>query len=103
MNKEIRIFPSSEDEPTEDQSVHTNCADDIGVRTDPKLAAEGWERRSLVDPSRAEEFIELYESLGFEVLAQKLTPEDFSETCRDCASVVCKTYILIHTRKKRKS
>lgn len=100
MKKEIRIHPSSDQKPPEQHRDTISCADDVGVRTNPKLAAEGWERRSLVDPARAEEFIELYESLGFEVLAQKLTAEDFSDTCRECASVVCQTYILIHTRKK---
>lgn len=71
------------------------------MRTNPELAAAGWERRSVVDPARAAEFVELYESLGFEVLVQTLTPQDFADSCRDCASTsVCRTYILIYTRNR---
>ena len=97
----MRIHPSSDQQHPEEYGEAISCADDIGVRTNSKLAVEGWERRSLVDPARAEEFIELYESLGFEVLAQTLTPEDFADSCRECASTsICRTYLLIHTRKR---
>ncbi len=87
--------------PPSERPGAIHCADEVGVQSNPALAAEGWERRHLVDPERAEESIELYESLGFEVLAQQLTEEDFSETCRECASAICRTYVLLHTRRKK--
>lgn len=65
---------------------------------DPKLIARGWVRRYLADPDRAKEAIELYTSLGYEVKAQTLLPEDFLATCGDCASAVCQSYVMIYTR-----
>ena len=35
------------------------------LRPDPARVAEGWERRFIADSTRAEEAIQLYESLGF--------------------------------------
>lgn len=69
------------------------------VRSDPALIAAGWVRRHLVDPDRARESVELYESMGFEVLAHELTPEDFGPQCQECASVVCRSHVLIYTRR----
>jgi hypothetical protein len=67
---------------------------------DPVLLAEGWERRAMVEPARIVEFTELYESLGFEVLAQKLTQANFGSTCAGCAESACLSYALIYTRKR---
>ncbi len=105
MNQEPRNISLPQQQPTSAGSVQpnlVNCSEDVGAQVDPILAAQGWERRQLVDPERAQEFIELYESLGFEVLAKKLTPEDFAKACQEGASVVCQTYVLLHTRKKKK-
>lgn len=71
------------------------------VRSDPALIAAGWVRRHLVDPDRASESVEIYESMGFEVLAHELTPEDFGPQCRECASIVCRSHVLIYTRRAR--
>lgn len=56
-------------------------------------------RRNLADPERAEETMAVYRSMGFEVRAEKLTPEDFGAKCMECALAVCSTYVLIYTRK----
>jgi len=72
----------------------------ISVHADPKLLAEGWERRQLADPQRAAEAIELYETLGFEVLAKELEESDFGDTCKSCAVAGCHGYVMIYTRKK---
>jgi len=103
MKKEIRIHPSPDQQPPENKREQINCANELGIKTNQKLTNEGWQRRSLVDPARAAEFTELYESLGYEVLAQNLTPEDFAETCKDCASTACGTYLLLYTRIKQNS
>jgi hypothetical protein len=63
------------------------------------LIAEGWTRRYLADPIRAREAVELYRSLGYEVRAARLTPADLEPSCRDCAPVICRSYVLIYTRK----
>ena len=86
---------------------HGGCkpgnGDDTGcsIPADPDLVAQGWERRHLADPDRADEAVQLYSSLGFEVRTQKLTPADFGPDCGQCAAVVCKTYVLIYTRKSQ--
>ncbi len=76
-------------------------ADGHSIPADPKLIADGWERRHLADPDRAQEAIEVYTSLGYEVKAQKLIPADFGSHCGDCASVICQTYVLIYTRRPK--
>jgi len=71
---------------------------DFAIPADPKLVAEGWVRRYLADPERAKEAVELYSKLGYEVKAQKLTPEDFGANCGDCSSTVCESFVMIYTR-----
>ncbi len=104
MNEKPRNIPLPQQRPehaTAERQDPINCAEEIGAQADPKLAALGWERRHLADPQRAQEATELYESLGFDVLIQELSEEDFAEACRECASDICRTYVLIHTRKKQ--
>lgn len=73
---------------------------ETSIRTDPELLAQGWERRYLADPDRAREAVELYTSLGYEVLEHKLSPEDFGEMCGDCPATVCHSYVMIYTRRR---
>ena len=93
MATDIRLHPPAE--PNRDSSGDGA----FSVRSDPKLIAAGWTRRSLAGPDRAREVIDLYESLGYEVKAISLTPADFGPSCRDCAPVICLSYVLIYTRK----
>jgi hypothetical protein len=75
----------------------------VGIDTagDPALLAEGWVRRNMVEPRRSEELIELYESLGLEVLVQAPEGSEFGEKCQACAVTACSSYILIYTRRTR--
>lgn len=73
--------------------------DSFSVKDDPRLIADGWERRQLADPNRAKEAIELYESLGFEVFAKTLEDSDFGEDCKTCAVAGCQGYVMIYTRR----
>lgn len=77
-----------------------NSLESFSVQPDPTLLAKGWERRQLADPQRAAEAAELYESLGFEVLAKKLDESDFGDSCKTCAVAGCHGYVMIYTRKK---
>ena len=63
------------------------------------LAAEGWERRTVTDPSRIGELEELYASLGFETRTTGLDPESFVEACNSCAEAACSTYVALFTRR----
>ncbi len=71
----------------------------IGIPADPLLTAQGWVRRHLADRARAEESVQLYEEMGFEVLAEQLTPGKLGTGCGDCTSMLCDNYIMIYTRK----
>jgi hypothetical protein len=67
---------------------------------DAELVAAGWVRRHLADAARAQESIDLYTSMGYEVKVQELTPADFGPQCAHCASVMCRACVLIYTRKQ---
>ncbi len=71
------------------------------LEADPELTAEGWERRSVTDPTRQPELVELYESLGLEVKAVALTPDKFGAACSACAKSACSSYTVIYTRPAR--
>jgi hypothetical protein len=95
-------LPQYRSETTPDQSSGSRYSAELelgSVRSDPALIAAGWVRRHLVDPDRARESVELYESMGFEVLVLQLTPDDFGPQCQECASIVCRSHVLIYTRK----
>lgn len=70
------------------------------LRPDPKLVAEGWERRFIADGRRAEEAMALYERLGYEVRAEPLRKEELEDNCEDCQLVVLMQFKTIYTRRK---
>jgi hypothetical protein len=65
---------------------------------DPRLLAEGWQRRFMADGVRAEEAMALYRSLGFEVLAQPVKPENVADECSDCRLLMALRFSTIYTR-----
>lgn len=73
----------------------------FSVADDPELIAAGWVRRFLADPKRAQEAMEMYTDLGFEVMAKKLSPDDFGPMCGECGASVCHSYVVVYTRKPR--
>ncbi len=68
---------------------------------DPKRIAEGWECRFVTDAQRAEEMVDLYRQLGYEVCADPMRREDLEGECEDCALVMLLQFKTIYTRKKR--
>jgi len=42
-----------------------------------------WERGFTVEESRVKEYVELYESIGYEVLVEPATPSE-AEECQEC-------------------
>ncbi len=72
---------------------------ELSVAADPELLAQGWERRHMAATQQAKEAEKLYTSLGFEVRLESLSTTAFSEKCQSCASVVCRSYVLVYTRK----
>jgi len=73
--------------------------DDSAAPGDPALLAAGWVRRHLTDPERAEESAALYREAGFEVLVEPLKPKDISAACEHCAATLCRSYVLVYTRR----
>lgn len=73
---------------------------DAQLQPDPALVAEGWERRFTADAHRAQEAIELYVQLGYEVRAESLLPEQLTDECEGCRSPVISEFKTIYTRKK---
>ncbi len=67
----------------------------------PKLVAEGWERRFMADGGRLAEYSELYQSLGYEVRTETVQPEEVSEECTDCRLVICRQFVTLYTRKRQ--
>ncbi|MBW2464502.1 MAG: hypothetical protein JRH11_22835, partial [Deltaproteobacteria bacterium] len=67
--------------------------------------AEGWVRRYLADPKRADEARAMYENIGFEVEFRTPDPRDvreMSEDCGECREQVCISYVVVHTRRRLK-
>lgn len=62
------------------------------------LAAAGWTRRFIADPSRCDEAKALYEALGLEVHLESLAPQTPYPECADCQIAACTTYWVIYTR-----
>jgi hypothetical protein len=67
---------------------------------DPNLIAEGWDRRFTADARRAEEAVELYGQLGYEVRTETVRPEELTGECEGCRSPVILEFKTIYTRKR---
>lgn len=66
----------------------------------PALAAEGWERRFMADGLRLAEYTELYASMGYEVRAEKVPPDEIGPECGDCRLLICRQFVTLYTRKR---
>jgi hypothetical protein len=65
----------------------------------PSPAPDGWERRFIADPQRAQEVLELYRQAGFEVRAEPAIPDDLREECESCWLVKAGFFRVIYTRR----
>ncbi len=72
------------------------------IWADPKLIADGWERRFVVDVRRTQEMTGLYDQLGYEVRAEPARPEELGDDCDDCQLLLLLGFKIIYTRKRRK-
>ena len=70
------------------------------LQADPELVSEGWERRFVADARRAEETMELYEQLGFEVRAEPAQAEELGDDCDGCQLFLLLQFKTIYTRKR---
>jgi hypothetical protein len=67
---------------------------------DPKLEAEGWQRRFMADGQRLKEYMDLYTSLGYTVRTEMVQPEEIGPECTDCRVIICRQFVTLYTRKK---
>jgi len=74
--------------------------EDVQPVAEPALAAEGWVARFLADGSRAEEAMQIYADLGFEVMTRQLAPDHVGPLCAECAESACPLYAMIYTRRR---
>jgi hypothetical protein len=66
-----------------------------------QIKKEGWIRRSIIDNHRVSEQVEMYESIGFEVLIENVEPEHLPEEyCKECFVADPDKYKILYTRKK---
>lgn len=70
---------------------------------DSGLLDEGWQRRFMADLERLGEYVELYTSLGHEVRAQKVQPDEVGQECADCRLIICRQFVTIYTRKRQEA
>ncbi len=68
------------------------------IRPDSARFAAGWERRFVADARRAEEAMELYRQLGYEVCADPVTPDDLAPGCDACELATLLRFQTIYTR-----
>jgi hypothetical protein len=73
---------------------------EAALEGDPKLLAEGWERRFMADGERAREAVQLYEELGYEVRTEAVRSEDVADDCEDCQLLMLLKFQTIYTRKR---
>ncbi len=66
---------------------------------DPKLVAEGWERRFMTNVGRLNEYVELYTSLGFEIRAEPVRSDEVDSECNDCRLILYWQIVTLYTRK----
>lgn len=69
------------------------------IAPDPARLAAGWERRFIIESARAGEMVALYESLGYEVVADPIKAEDVSGDCEDCQLVIRLGFVMLYTRR----
>jgi hypothetical protein len=69
------------------------------IRPDPARLADGWERRFVIEQSRAADLVALYEHGGFEVVLDPVAPELLDDDCGDCRLVSAMQYVQLYTRR----
>ena len=74
--------------------------DGCDLPADETLVAQGWQRRYIADPRRAQDAVEFYDELGFEVRLEPVDTDLLSEACGGC-KVLFQNFKAIYTRKKK--
>ncbi|MBW1871829.1 MAG: hypothetical protein JRJ19_07180 [Deltaproteobacteria bacterium] len=70
------------------------------MATEEELIKQGWTKRFMADEPRLSESVELYKSLGFEVLLEPLPGKCDQGECRTCIEADIERFRIIYTRKQ---
>ncbi len=65
---------------------------------DPKMIAEGWERRFIADARMAREAIDTYTQLGYEVRLEPINTDGLKDECMGCKALL-ERFSAVYTRK----
>ncbi|MDK1010866.1 MAG: hypothetical protein QGM48_07295 [Actinomycetota bacterium] len=84
---------------TTEETEPVYCSEGIQILRAPVLASGGWKRRTVTDPQRVDELVDLYTDLGYETMTTGLDPSSFTAACTTCAVTACSTYVALFTRK----
>jgi hypothetical protein len=79
---------------------HASGPEETVTDREARLLAQGWTRRFVGGPPRLRETVELYKSLGYEVLLEVQAPEELREECQGCA-VALGLYKVVYTRRSK--
>jgi hypothetical protein len=71
-------------------------------RSEDDLVRDGLARRFIGGPPRLQEFVSLYESLGYEVHLEPQPFEELSEECGDCTLAIM-LFRVVYTRARANS
>ncbi len=71
---------------------------DTQLQSDPARIADGWERRFVTDAGRLDEVVQLYEELGYDVVADPISTGDLGDDCEDCHLVALRQFRMVYTR-----
>jgi hypothetical protein len=87
--------------PAEAAGVRSGESDGVRGDADPARIAAGWSYRFTAEGSRAEEMVELYRELGFDVAADPVaTGADNEVVCTECYDASPRPYRAIYTRQR---
>ncbi len=67
---------------------------------DVPLRGQDWERRFTVEEQRVSEYVELYESIGYEVRVEPATPDEI-EDCQVCFKTDFNNLRTIYIKRKK--
>ncbi len=70
-----------------------------GLPPDPRLVAEGWERRFIADDRMARDAVETYGQLGYEVRLEPFDLGALGEECAGCRDLL-KRFKMVYVRKQ---
>ena len=68
-------------------------------QSEDDLVRDGWSRRFVGGPPRLNEYVALYESLGYEVCLEPQLGGELSEECGDC-TLALMLFRVVYTRRR---